>query len=124
MTRVFLLLLLGGSGCQRAPPCEPWTRWKLTALSDAPGERLERCVENELRWRVTPGGLAGRWLDQLERMPIDGGWRLWRRRALVREGSPAVSVEVQRSGDELVVTLRPTADVEVGEALAELAGAH
>lgn len=110
-----LALLL--PACSRVTPCEPWKGWALTALSDAPGERLEVCTETMLRWRVIPGGTRDAWLDQLERMNPEGGWRLWQRRALVRPGTIGVSLEVSSEADDLVITLRPDRRIDVAAAL-------
>jgi hypothetical protein len=108
------------AGCPRVTPCEPWKGWALTALSDAPGERLEACSPSLLRWRVMPGGAASAWLSQLEAMRPDGGWRLWRRTALVRPSTAAVRVEVLPSGQDLVISLTPDPSIDVAQALAEL----
>lgn len=115
-----LALLLLVAACPRAAPCEPWKGWALTALSDAPGERLEVCTASQLRWRVIPGGAPSAWLDVLEGMRPDGGWRLWRRAALVRPDTVAVRVEVVSDGADLVVTLRPDPSIDVAKALSEL----
>lgn len=105
--------------CSRVTPCEPWKGWELTALSDAPGERLEVCTETMLRWRVIPGGTRDAWLKQLERMKPDGGWRVWQRRALVRSGTIGVSLDVRSEADDLVITLQPDRRIDVAAALAD-----
>ncbi|MDP3499963.1 MAG: hypothetical protein Q8S33_06510 [Myxococcales bacterium] len=115
---VALALLL--PACSRVTPCEPWKGWELTALSDAPGERLEVCTEAMLRWRVMPGGTPEAWLRQLEAMKPDGRWRAWQRRALVRSGTIGVSLDVRSDGDDLVITLRPDRRIDVAAALREL----
>lgn len=116
------MLLLALTGCARARPCEPWVGWQLTTLSDSPGERLEVCTATMLRWRVVPGGTPEAWLERLESMRPDGGWRLWWRRSLVRPLTVAVDVEVRPDGDDLVITLRPDPSVDVPDVLRALDG--
>ncbi|MBL8920130.1 MAG: hypothetical protein JNJ54_14790 [Myxococcaceae bacterium] len=116
----WLLLVPALSGCPKVAPCEPWKGWELTALSDAPGERLEACSPSLLRWRVVSGGVPGAWLGQLEAMTPDGGWRLWRRTALVRPATVGVRVEVVPSRQDLVISLTPDPTIDVDQALADL----
>lgn len=116
-----LLLLFVFASCARSvAPCEPWKAWQLTALSDAPGERIEKCTATTLEWRVMPGGARDAWLHNLETMPIEGGWRLWRRSVLVRSGSPGVRVEVRSDGADLLITLTPDQSIEVAKLLKEV----
>ncbi|MER2563334.1 MAG: hypothetical protein ABTQ32_21580 [Myxococcaceae bacterium] len=118
--RRWLLLLTLASCSRSAAPCEPWKAWQLTALSDAPGERIERCTATTLEWRVMPGGAREAWLHNLETMPIEGGWRLWRRSVLVRSEAPGVRVEVRNDGADLLITLTPEQSIDVAKLLKEV----
>jgi len=120
--RRWLLLLTLASCARSVAPCEPWKSWELIALSDAPGERIERCTATTLIWRVMPGGARDAWLRNLETMSIDGGWRLWRRSVLVRSGSPGVRVDVRNDGPDLVIVLIPDQAIDVAKLLKELNG--
>lgn len=94
----------------------------MISLSDAPGERIERCTATTLEWRVMPGGAREAWLRNLETMPIEGGWRLWRRSVLVRSGAPGIRVEVKVDAADLLITLTPDQSIDVAKLLKELNG--
>ena len=113
-----LLLLFVFASCARSvAPCEPWKAWQLTALSDAPGERIEKCTATTLEWRVIPGGAREAWLHNLETMPIEGGWRV-----LVRSEAPGVRVDVRSDGADLLITLTPDQSIDVAKLLKEVSG--
>ncbi|MEW5740914.1 MAG: hypothetical protein AB1938_18485 [Myxococcota bacterium] len=113
---------LASSGCPRSvAPCEPWIRWELSDMADAPGQRIEQCDATHLRFRVIPGGTRAAFLKQLGSRPY-AGWRTWKETVLVRSGEPAVVLEVREDGADLVVELRPEPGIDVNRALRELDG--